>query len=141
LRAANKKMKNEEVNSLDEGITETIVKHNDFTLEITNNPTFGDFLKAIQSIVRTDEESMQYEIVSIAEQAYKENYEEIIIEQHTRNSIQDKFEVYRTEGKTIMNEKYGVEDGNPYAGYVLTDNEGGRKKYIHYGSINYTDKK
>lgn len=120
---------------LDEGITETIVKHNDFTIEITDNPTFGDFLKAVQSIVRTDEESMQKEIVAIAEQAFAENYEEIIIESFTRMEIQDKMSAHRKAGNTVSDDKFSTKNGQPYAEYVVTDKEGGRKKYIHHGTV------
>jgi len=120
--------------SMDEGISETIVKHNDFTIEITDNPTFGDFLRAVQSIVRTDEESMQKEIVAIAEQAFAENYEEIIIEAFTRMEIEDKMSAHRKAGNTVSADKYGTKNGQPYAEYVVTDQEGGRKKYIHHGT-------
>ena len=119
---------------VEESVTETIVKHNDFTIEITDNPTFGDFLRAVQSIVRTDEESMQKEIVAIAEQAFAENYEEIIIEAFTRMEIEDKMSAHRKVGNTVSADKYGTKNGQPYAEYVVTDQEGGRKKYIHHGT-------
>jgi hypothetical protein len=128
------KMRKEEV-ELDEGIAETIVKHNDFTIEITDNPTFGDFLRAVQSIVRTDEESMQKEIVAIAEQAFAENYEEVIIEAFTRMEIDDKMAAHRKAGNTVSNDKFSTKNGQPYAEYVVTDKEGGRKKYIHHGTV------
>jgi hypothetical protein len=120
--------------SFEEGVSETIVKHNDFTIEITNNPTFGDFLRAVQSIVRTDEESMQKEIVAVAEQAFAENYEEVIIEAFTRMEIDDKMAAHRKAGNTVSADKYGTKNGQPYAEYVVTDQEGGRKKYIHHGT-------
>jgi hypothetical protein len=128
------KMRKEEA-ELDEGVTETIVKHNDFTVEITDNPTFGDFLRAVQSIVRTDEEAAQIELISIAEQAFKENNDEIIIESFTRMEIQDKINSHRKAGNTVSDDKYSTKGGQPYAEYVVTDSEGGRKKYIHHGSV------
>lgn len=121
--------------SMDEGITETIVKHNDFTIEITDNPTYGDFLRAVQSIVRTDEEAMQQEIIAIAEQAYAEQYEDVIIESFTRMEIDDKMAAHRKAGNTVSNDKFSTKNGQPYAEYVVTDKEGGRKKYIHHGSV------
>ena len=121
-------MAKEEV-ELDEGIAETIVKHNDFSIEITDNPTFGDFLRAAQSITRTDEDA-----IAVAEQAYKENNEEIIIESFTRGEIQDKIDAHRKAGNTVSNDKYSTKSGHPYAEYVVTDQEGGRKKYIHHGT-------
>jgi hypothetical protein len=122
------KMAKEEV-EMNEGIAETIVKHNDFSIEITDNPTFGDFLRAAQSITRTDEEA-----IAVAEQAYKENNEEIIIESFTRGEIQDKIDAHRKAGNTVSNDKYSTKSGHPYAEYVVTDQEGGRKKYIHHGT-------
>lgn len=121
--------------SMDEGITETIVKHNDFTIEITDNPTYGDFLRAVQSIVRTDEEAMQQEIIAIAEQAYAEQYEDVIIESFTRMEIDDKMAAHRKAGNTVSNDKFSTKNGQPYAEYVVTDKEGGRKKYIHHGTV------
>lgn len=121
--------------SVEEGISETIVKHNDFTIEITDNPTYGDFLRAVQSIVRTDEESVQQEIVAIAEEAYAENYEDVIIESFTRMEIEDKLAAHRKAGNTVSNDKFSTKNGEPYAEYVVTDKEGGRKKYIHHGSV------
>ena len=120
---------------VEEAVSETIVKHNDFTIEITDNPTFGDFLRAVQSIVRTDEESMQKEIVAIAEQAFAENYEEVIIEAFTRMEIDDKMAAHRKAGNTVSNDKFSTKNGQPYAEYVVTDKEGGRKKYIHHGTV------
>ena len=119
---------------VEEAVSETIVKHNDFTIEITDNPTFGDFLRAVQSIVRTDEESMQQEIVAIAEQAFAENYEEVIIEAFTRMELEDKIAAHRKAGNTVSDDKYSTKNGQPYAEYVVTDQEGGRKKYIHHGT-------
>lgn len=120
---------------MEEGISETIVKHNDFTIEITDNPTYGDFLRAVQSIVRTDEESIQQEIVAIAEEAYAENYEDVIIESFTRMEIDDKMAAHRKAGNTVTNDKFSTKNGQPYAEYVVTDKEGGRKKYIHHGTV------
>ena len=125
----------EEVEQFDEGVSETIVKHNDFTIEITDNPTFGDFLRAVQSIVRTDEEAAQAELISIAEQAFKENDDEVIIESFTRMEIEDKINAHRKAGNRVSDDKYSTKSGQPYAEYVVTDSEGGRKKYIHHGSV------
>ena len=125
----------EEANfAFEEGVSETIVRHNDFTIEITDNPTYGDFLRAVQSIVRTDEESMQQEIVAIAEEAYAENYEDVIIESFTRMELEDKIAAHRKAGNTVSDDKYSTKNGQPYAEYVVTDQEGGRKKYIHHGT-------
>ena len=118
---------------MDEGITETIVKHNDFVIEVTDNPTYGDFLRAIRSI--SDPELVsEAEAISLASDAYDVRYDEIIIEDFTRSEIMDKHAAHRKAGNTVSHEKFGSRDGKPYAEYVVTDKEGGRKKYIHHGT-------
>jgi hypothetical protein len=78
---------------------------------------------------------MQQEIVAIAEEAYAENYEDVIIESFTRMEIEDKLAAHRKAGNTVSNDKFSTKNGQPYAEYVVTDKEGGRKKYIHHGSV------
>ena len=118
---------------MDEGVTETIVKHNDFVIEVTDNPTYGDFLRAIRSI--SDPELVsEAEAIQLASDAYDVGYDEIIVEDFTRSEIMDKHAAHRKAGNTVSHEKFGSRDGKPYAEYVVTDKEGGRKKYIHHGS-------
>lgn len=130
LRAKHMK---EEV-ELTEGITETIVKHNDFTIEVTDNPTFADFLKAVQTIVPVQEEADQAEVIAAAAEAYEENNIDVIIEAFTRADINDKISAHKKAGNTVTGDKFTVKDGKPYAEYVVTDSEGNRKKYIHHGT-------
>jgi hypothetical protein len=118
---------------MDEGVTETIVKHNDFVIEVTDNPTYGDFLRAIRSISDPDLVS-EAEAISLASDAYDVGYDEIIVEDFTRSEIMDKHAAHRKAGNTVSHEKFGSRDGKPYAEYVVTDKEGGRKKYIHHGT-------
>ena len=77
---------------------------------------------------------MQQEIVAIAEEAYAENYEDVIIESFTRMELEDKIAAHRKAGNTVSDDKYSTKNGQPYAEYVVTDQEGGRKKYIHHGT-------
>ena len=130
LRAKNMK---EDVD-LNESITETVIKHNDFTIEITDNPTVGDFLKALQSIVPVQEETDHAEIVAAAMEAFDEQNIDVIIEAFTRSDIGEKISAHKKAGNTVAGEKFSVKDGKPYAEYVVTDKDGNRKKYIHHGT-------
>ena len=78
---------------------------------------------------------MQKEIVAVAEQAFAENYEEVIIEAFTRMELEDKIAAHRKAGNTVSDDKYSTKNGQPYAEYVVTDQEGGRKKCIHHGTV------
>jgi hypothetical protein len=49
--------------------------------------------------------------------------------------IQDKINAHRKAGNTVSDDKYSTKSGQPYAEYVVTDSDGGRKKYIHHGSV------
>jgi len=117
---------------LGESVTETIVRHNDFTIEITDNPTFADFFKAVQSLA--GDTVAESEIIAIASEAFDANAEEILIENFTRMEIMDKHAAHRKAGNLVSHEKFSNKEGKPYAEYVVTDKEGGRKKYIHHGS-------
>ena len=125
------KLRKEDV-ELTESVTETIVRHNDFTIEITDNPTFADFFKAVQSLA--GDTVTESEIVSMASEAFDANAEDILIENFTRMEIMDKHAAHRKAGNTVSHEKFSNKEGKPYAEYVVTDKEGGRKKYIHHGS-------
>ena len=125
------KLRKEEV-ELEESVTETIVRHNDFSIEITDNPTFADFFKAVQSLA--DDTVTESEVIAMASEAYDANAEDILIEDFTRMEIMDKHAAHRKAGNLVSHEKFSNKEGKPYAEYVVTDKEGGRKKYIHHGS-------
>jgi hypothetical protein len=77
--------------AMKEGISQTVINYNDFVLEVTNNPTYGDYLKALQSMVGESNEELQKDIVSIATEAFNENYEDVIIESRTKQIFENKF--------------------------------------------------
>lgn len=117
-----------------ESVTETVIKHDDFVIEVTNNPTVGDFLKALQTIVPVQEEADQAEVVAAAMEAFDEQNVDVIIEAFTRSEIGEKIAAHKKAGNLVAGEKFSVKDGKPYAEYVVTDKEGNRKKYIHHGT-------
>ena len=119
---------------IEESVSETIIKHDDFVIEVTNNPTVGDFLKALQTIVPVQEEADQAEVVAAAMEAFDEQNVDVIIEAFTRSEIGEKIAAHKKAGNLVAGEKFSVKDGKPYAEYVVTDKEGNRKKYIHHGT-------
>lgn len=115
---------------LEEGISETIIKHNDFVLEITDNPTFADFLNAAKSFVDSDEDA-----VAVAEAFFEEQDDSIIVEAFTRADIDAKVAAHQKAGHTVSMPKFSNMGGKPHAEYVVTDKETKvRRKYIHHGT-------
>lgn len=120
--------------AMQESITQTIVSYNDFTLEVTDNPTYGDYLKALQVMIPTNEEAAQQEIVSLASEAYQNNVESIIIESMTRQKFGAVLEKHIASGAKILDENYIVDSGESYVEYVV-EKDGNRTQYIHCGNI------
>ena len=117
-----------------ESVTQTIINHNDFVLEVTNNPTYGDYLKALQSMVGQSNEEIQQEIVTIATEAFNENYTDIIIESQTKKIFESKFEDIRMSGGKVLGENYMVDSGEPYVEYTV-EKDGKAIQYVHLGTI------
>ena len=117
-----------------ENVTQTIINHNDFVLEVTDNPTYGDYLKALQSMVGQTSEDVQQEIVTIATEAFKENYTDVIIESQTKQIFESKFEDIRKTGGKVLGENYMVDSGEPYVEYTV-EKDGNAIQYVHLGTI------
>jgi hypothetical protein len=117
-----------------ESVTQTIINHNDFVLEVTDNPTYSDYLKALQSMVGQSNEEIQQEIVTIATEAFNENYTDIIIESHTKKIFESKFEDIRMSGGKVLGENYMVDSGEPYVEYTV-EKDGKAIQYVHLGTI------
>jgi len=117
-----------------ESVTQTIINHNDFVLEVTDNPTYSDYLKALQSMVGQSNEEIQQEIVTIATEAFNENYTDIIIESQTKKIFESKFEDIRMSGGKVLGENYMVDSGEPYVEYTV-EKDGKAIQYVHLGTI------
>ena len=117
-----------------DSVTQTIINHNDFVLEVTNNPTYSDYLKALQSMVGQSNEEIQQEIVTIATEAFNENYTDIIIESQTKKIFESKFEDIRMSGGKVLGENYMVDSGEPYVEYTV-EKDGKAIQYVHLGTI------
>jgi uncharacterized protein YukE len=129
MKLAQKSVKKEEV-EIEEGVAQTIINHNDFVVEITDNPTFADFLAAAKTFVNEDE------AVVVAEEFFKEQDESLIIEAFTRADIDAKVKAHQKAGHSVTMPKMSTKNGQPYAEYVVTDKETKvRRKYIHHGNV------
>ena len=117
-----------------ESVAQTIINHNDFVLEVTDNPTYGDYLRALQSMVGQTSEDVQQEIVTIATEAFNENYTDVIIESQTKKIFESKFEDIRMSGGKVLGENYMVDSGEPYVEYTV-EKDGKAIQYVHLGTI------
>ena len=117
-----------------ESVAQTIINHNDFVLEVTDNPTYGDYLRALQSMVGQTSEDVQQEIVTIATEAFNENYTDVIIESQTKKIFESKFEEIRMSGGKVLGENYMVDSGEPYVEYTV-EKDGKAIQYVHLGTI------
>ena len=133
-KTASKMMPDPKNKAMKEGISQTVINHNDFVLEVTDNPTYGDYLKALQSMINNNEETVQQEIVTIAQEAYNNKIDSIIIEASTRATFKAKLQEIRTSGAKVLDENYVVESGEPYVEYVI-EQEGVRTQYVHSGTV------
>lgn len=117
-----------------EGVTQTIINYNDFVLEVTDNPTYGDYLRALQSMVESRDENIQQEVVAIATEAFNEKIDSIIVEAKARITFEPKFQSLRESGAKILDENFVIESGEPYVEYTVEKN-GVRTQYVHVGTV------
>lgn len=116
---------------VEEQVDETIVKHDDFTVEIKESYTFADYLTAAKQLVGEEE------AVTYANEAFKtQDLTIFIMEEMSRGDIEANINAHRKAGHTVSMPKYSTKDGKPHAEYTVTDkDEGTRRKYIHHGNV------
>ena len=116
---------------MEEQVDETIVKHDDFTVEIKESYTFADYLIAAKQLVGEEE------AVTYANEAFKtQDLTIFIMEEMSRGDIEDNINAHRKAGHTVSMPKYSTKDGKPHAEYMVTDkDEGTKRKYIHHGNV------
>ena len=117
-----------------EGITQTIINHNAFVLEVTDNPTYGDYLKALQSMINTTSEDVQQELVNVAEEAFNGKVDSIIVEAKTRATFKAKLDEIRKSGAKVLDENYSVESDESFVEYVV-EKDGVLTQHVHIGKI------
>ena len=126
--------KNKKSKGMDEGVAQTIINHNDFVLEVTDNPTFKDYFNAIQAIVPSSNEEIQKELVTIATEAFNEGYDDIILESMIRVGFEDRLNSYRKQGYSVVAENYVPDADEPYVEYTL-EKDGDTIQYVHTGKV------
>jgi hypothetical protein len=117
-----------------ESITQTVINYNDFVLEITDNPTYGDYLRALQTMVESREESIQHEVVALATEAFNEKIDSIIVEAKARITFEPRLQALRESGVEVSDENYVVEHGEPYVEYTVQE-DGKSIQYVHMGKV------
>lgn len=115
-----------------ENVSQTIINHGDFTIEVTDNPTFKDYFNALGMTMTS--ESVDAEAIKIATRAYTDRNTDIILQSLTKKMFESKIEALRKGGATVSEENYMVDSGEPYAEYVVEQN-GVRTHHIHTGNI------
>jgi hypothetical protein len=117
-----------------EGITQTIINHDAFVLEVTDNPTYGDYLKALQSMINTTSEDIQQDLVNVAEEAFNGKVDSIIVEAKTRATFKTKLDEIRKSGAKVLDENYSVESDESFVEYVV-EKDGVLTQHVHIGKI------
>ena len=119
--------------AIKEGISQTIINYDDFRIDVTDNPTYGDYLRALQTMVESRDESIQQEVVAIATAAYDEKIDSIIIESKARQLFAGKLDEIRKSGSTVLDESYIIESNSTYVEYTV-EKDGVRTQYVHIGT-------
>lgn len=110
---------------------ETIIKHNNFTIEIVNNPTFKDFLAAASNYVEDQDDA-----ITVAESFYKDEDNSIIIETNIKQIFKESFDDYRKQGYIIEDVEIELEDNDVSLMYsLIKEDEGIKYNYIHHGTV------
>jgi hypothetical protein len=119
--------------AIKEGISQTIINYDDFRIDVTDNPTYGDYLRALQTMVESRDENIQQEVVAIATAAYNDKIDSIIIESKAREIFAGKLDEFRKTGAKVLDENYIVESNSTYVEYTV-EKDGVRTQYVHIGT-------
>lgn len=133
-RKPQKDMEDKGKKEKNESISQTVINYNDFVLEITDNPTYGDYLKALQIMVESRDESIQHEVVALATEAFNEKIDSIIVEAKARITFEPRLQALRESGVNVLDENYVVENGEPYVEYTV-EQDGKAIQYVHMGKV------
>ena len=117
-----------------ENISQTIINHDGYVLEVTNNPTFKDFFDAVQFLVPEGNEEIKKEVVTIATEAHKENYVDVLIQAEARKMFESIIKNKISEGNKLLDESYIIENENVYVEYIIEQNDKAIQ-YVHTGKI------
>lgn len=116
---------------VEEDYDQLIEEKNAFEIELPEELTFADYLKAAQQFTESYEDA-----VVVADSFFNQNDESLVIEAFMRSDIEDRVKMHQKAGNEVSLPKYSTKDGKPHAEYVVTDKDSGKKtKYIHHGTM------
>ena len=110
---------------------ETIVKHEDFSITVTDNPTFKDFFDAAKLYVGNVDDA-----VVVAEAFHKNEDISIIVESNIRDIYQNTLDKYEEEGYVVEDFEVILDDDEAQLMYSLVKEDSElRRNYIHHGKV------
>ncbi|NBP02881.1 MAG: hypothetical protein EBU90_22750, partial [Proteobacteria bacterium] len=113
-----------------EDVDQSTSFYNNFEVQLQENYTFGDYLTAAKQLVEDTD------AVEMANEMFKAQDTDIfVIESILKTGIQARINSYLDAGLEVSAPKYSIEDGSPSVEYVVTEEDGTRHQYIHFGSI------
>ena len=110
---------------------ETIVKHEDFIITVTDNPTFQDFFNAAKSYVDNEDDA-----VVVAEAFYKDEDNSIIIESEVKYLYNNVFEDHKKDGYLVEDIDVVIREEEVLLKYsAIKENSVVKYNYIHHGIV------
>lgn len=113
-----------------EDVDQTTMFYDSFEVQLQESYTFGDYLTVAKQIV---EDADAVEMANKLFNAQDTNI--FIIESILDTGIQARINSYLDAGHEVSTPKYTIEDGIPSVEYIVTEEDGTRRQYIHFGSI------
>jgi len=114
----------------DEEADFTFVEHNMWDIEIAEEYTYEDFMKAAIAVTDGADNAIE-----IAEDYFNAGDITIILEEFTRSDINDKIDTHKKAGSKVTDPKYTTKDDKLHAEFTVTDKKGMRKRHIFHGNI------
>jgi hypothetical protein len=110
---------------------ETIVKHDDFMITVTDNPTFQDFFNAAKTYVEDKDDA-----VVVAEAFYKDEDQSIIIESEVKYLYNNVFEDHKKDGYLVEDIDVVIREEEVLLKYsAIKEDSGVKYNYIHHGIV------
>ena len=114
---------------------ETVVKHDDFTLEVIDNPTFKDFFNAAKTYVDNADDA-----VVVAESFFNDQDYSLIIESELKKLYKDTLDNYEKDGYVIEDTKVTIDEDSGVSFEYTLVKEDKIVNYIHHGIVVVEDK-
>lgn len=136
IERATDRLTKEEVEEVNEQVDITVIEHNAFVIDLPENLSFADYIKAAKAFVENEQDA-----IAVADKFFRENDESIVVESVTKSDIEDRADNWRKAGHKVSLPKYTTKDGKLHAEYTVTDKDTGQKtKYVYHGSRRSVEK-